>query len=139
MASLAPTKNPDILILDEPMNGLDPSGIVEIRELILKLNREKHITFLISSHILSELSLIATKYGIISKGRMIKEISNEELKNAKESANEAKSAYEDLYSKVSDYKTAEEALKKCTKGTQEWKDAFQEVLNKANALIEVYP
>lgn len=71
----------EFLILDEPMNGLDPSGIVEIRELILKLNKEKNITFLISSHILTELQLVATKYGIISKGHMLKEITAEELKN----------------------------------------------------------
>lgn len=72
---------PEFLILDEPMNGLDPAGIVEIRELILKLNRERNITFLISSHILSELSLVATKYGIISKGHIIKEITAEQLQN----------------------------------------------------------
>ena len=72
---------PEFLILDEPMNGLDPAGIVEIRELILKLNRERNITFLISSHILSELSLVATKYGIISKGHIIKEITAAELQN----------------------------------------------------------
>ena len=71
---------PEFLILDEPMNGLDPAGIVEIRELILKLNRERKITFLISSHILSELSLVATKYGIISKGHIIKEITAEQLR-----------------------------------------------------------
>lgn len=71
--------NIEFLILDEPMNGLDPAGIVEIRELILKLNKEKNITFLISSHILSELQLVATKYGIISKGNLVKEISAEEL------------------------------------------------------------
>lgn len=70
---------PEFLILDEPMNGLDPAGIVEIRELILKLNRERNITFLISSHILSELSLVANKYGIISKGHIIKEITAAEL------------------------------------------------------------
>ena len=73
--------DPEFIILDEPMNGLDPAGIVEVRELIVKLNREHNITFLISSHILSELSLIATKYGIISMGKMIKEITIEELKN----------------------------------------------------------
>lgn len=72
--------DPEFIILDEPMNGLDPAGIVEIRELILRLNHEKQITFLISSHILSELSLVATKYGIISRGRLIKEITAEELK-----------------------------------------------------------
>ena len=71
--------DPEFLILDEPMNGLDPAGIVEIRELILKLNRENGITFLISSHILTELTLVATKYGIISKGRLIKEITSDEL------------------------------------------------------------
>lgn len=73
--------DPEFLILDEPMNGLDPAGIVSIRELILKLNRERGITFLISSHILTELSLVATKYGIISKGTLIKEITAEQLHN----------------------------------------------------------
>ncbi len=70
---------PEFIILDEPMNGLDPAGIVEIRELILKLNQENGITFLISSHILSELSLVANKYGIISKGKMVKEITAKQL------------------------------------------------------------
>lgn len=74
--------NPDLLVLDEPINGLDPQGIVEIRELILKLNREKNITFLISSHILDELSRIATHYGFIDKGFLVKEMSAEELDNA---------------------------------------------------------
>ena len=73
--------DPEFLILDEPMNGLDPAGIVGIRELILKLNRERGITFLISSHILTELALVATKYGIISKGKLIKEITAEQLHN----------------------------------------------------------
>lgn len=73
--------DPAFLILDEPMNGLDPAGIVEIRELILRLNQERGITFLISSHILTELSLVATKYGIISKGKLIKEITAEQLHN----------------------------------------------------------
>lgn len=71
--------NPDFLILDEPINGLDPQGIIEIRELILKLNREHNITFLISSHILDELSRIATHYGFIDKGGIIREISAREL------------------------------------------------------------
>lgn len=79
--AMALLSDPDFLILDEPMNGLDPAGIVDIRELILKLNRERGITFLISSHILSELSLVATKYGIISKGKLIKEISAKQLHN----------------------------------------------------------
>lgn len=71
--------DPDMLILDEPINGLDPQGIVEIRELILKLNRERQITVLISSHILDELSRLATHYGIIDGGRMVKELSAKEL------------------------------------------------------------
>ena len=80
--AMALLKEPEFIMLDEPMNGLDPAGIVEVRELIIKLNREKGITFLISSHILSELSLVATKYGIISKGKIIKEITSDELKQA---------------------------------------------------------
>ncbi len=71
--------NPEFIILDEPMNGLDPAGIVEIRELILHLNRDMGITFLISSHILTELALVATRYGIISRGRLLQEISAAEL------------------------------------------------------------
>ncbi len=74
--------SPDFLVLDEPVNGLDPQGIVEIRELILKLNRERGITVLISSHILDELSRLATHYGIIDQGRMVKELSAEELEAA---------------------------------------------------------
>lgn len=74
--------DPDFLVLDEPANGLDPQGIVEIRELILKINREKQITVLISSHILDELSRLATHYGIIDGGRMIKELSAQELDEA---------------------------------------------------------
>ncbi len=73
---------PDFLVLDEPANGLDPQGIVEMRELILKLNREQQITVLISSHILDELSKLATHYGFIDGGRLIKEISAEELEAA---------------------------------------------------------
>lgn len=71
--------NPDFLVLDEPVNGLDPQGIIEMRELILKLNRERGITVLISSHILDELSRLATHYGFIDGGRMVKEMSAEEL------------------------------------------------------------
>ena len=71
--------DPDFLVLDEPVNGLDPQGIIEIRELILKLNRERQITVLISSHILDELSRLATHYGFIDRGHMVKEISAAEL------------------------------------------------------------
>ncbi|WP_294411989.1 ATP-binding cassette domain-containing protein [Ruminococcus flavefaciens] len=71
--------DPEFLVLDEPINGLDPQGIMEVREMILKLNREKGITILISSHILDELSRLATHYGFIEQGRCIKEMSAEEL------------------------------------------------------------
>lgn len=77
--AIALAGDPDFLVLDEPINGLDPQGIVEMRELILKLNREHRITVLISSHILDELSRLATHYGFIDNGRIIKEISAEEL------------------------------------------------------------
>lgn len=74
--------DPDFLVLDEPINGLDPQGIIEMRELILKLNRERGITVLISSHILDELSRLATHYGFIDRGHIVKEISAEELEAA---------------------------------------------------------
>lgn len=77
--ALALCGSPDLLLLDEPANGLDPQGIIEIRELILKLSRERHITVLISSHILDELSRLATHYGFIDNGHMVKEMSASDL------------------------------------------------------------
>lgn len=77
--AIALSGNPDFLVLDEPINGLDPQGIIEMRELLLKLNREHQITILISSHILDELSRLATHYGIIDSGHMVKEMSAQEL------------------------------------------------------------
>lgn len=71
--------DPDFLILDEPINGLDPEGIKEVRDLLIKLHSEHGITILISSHILDELSKLATHYGFIDKGHLIKEMSAEEL------------------------------------------------------------
>ena len=80
--AIALVGNPDVLILDEPMNGLDPQGIVDIRELIIKLNKEYGITILISSHILDELSRMATHFGFIDSGKILKEMSAEELATA---------------------------------------------------------
>ncbi len=80
--AIALAGDPDFLVLDEPVNGLDPQGIIEIRELILKLNSERQITVLISSHILEELSKLATQFGFIDGGHMLKEISAEELEKA---------------------------------------------------------
>lgn len=74
--------DPDFLVLDEPVNGLDPQGIIDIRELILKLNRDRQITVLISSHILDELSKLATHYGFIDNGHILKEMTAEELEAA---------------------------------------------------------
>lgn len=71
--------HPDLLLLDEPINGLDPQGIVEIRELIARLSKERNITILISSHILEELSKIASRYGILHNGLLIDEFTHSEL------------------------------------------------------------
>lgn len=77
--ALAIMGNPEFLILDEPINGLDPTGMIEFRNLIKQLNEELQTTILISSHILSELAHIATRYGIIHQGKMLKEFTQEEL------------------------------------------------------------
>lgn len=77
--ALALVGNPDLVILDEPINGLDPQGIVEIREIIEKLNKEQGITFIVSSHILEELAKIATNYGIIHEGVLLQELTREQL------------------------------------------------------------
>ena len=80
--AIALAGDPDFLVLDEPMSGLDPQGIIEIRELLLKLNRERQVTILISGHGLDELSRIATHYGFIDHGRMVREMNAAELQYA---------------------------------------------------------
>lgn len=77
--AMALLTKPEVMILDEPVNGLDPQGIVEIRNMLLKLNKEEHITIVISSHLLSELSLLCTDYLFINKGQIIKKISAPDL------------------------------------------------------------
>lgn len=83
--AIAILPEPDLLILDEPINGLDPSGIIEFRKLLKKLNQEKQITILISSHILTELYQVSTRFGFIYDGQLIKEITKEELDKANRS------------------------------------------------------
>jgi ABC-2 type transport system ATP-binding protein len=73
---------PDFLILDEPINGLDPQGIIEMRELIKALNEEKKMTIMISSHLLGELQKVATVFGIISEGKLVTEVTADELRNS---------------------------------------------------------
>ncbi len=80
--AIAMAGNPDLLVLDEPINGLDPEGIVDIREMLLKLNKEKGTTVIISSHILGELEHLATDYAFIDNGKIVKEINANDLKNS---------------------------------------------------------
>ncbi|MBR1930996.1 MAG: ATP-binding cassette domain-containing protein [Lachnospiraceae bacterium] len=88
--ALALMGEPKLLILDEPINGLDPAGIIEIRNLLLKLNREKGITIIISSHILAELENIATDYGFLNQGKLVEQITAEALREKCQSYLEVK-------------------------------------------------
>ena len=82
--AMAIVGNPDLLVLDEPINGLDPQGIIGVRDLLLKLNREKGITIIISSHILSELSKLATRFAFIDDGKIIRECTAYDIEHAGE-------------------------------------------------------
>lgn len=79
---MAMAGNPELLILDEPINGLDPEGIIQIRDLLIRLNREKGTTIIISSHILSELSKLATNFAFIQGGEVVREVTSEDVENA---------------------------------------------------------
>ena len=101
--------DPDFLVLDEPVNGLDPQGIIEVRELILKLNQKHQVTVMISSHNLDELARLATVYGFINHGRMVKEIAADELektcrKCVELSVGSPEAAVETLESTGADYR-----------------------------------
>ena len=88
---------PDILVLDEPINGLDPQGIIQMREILIRINRERHTTILISSHILEELSKLATHYAFIDNGEILQTLSSEELMNKVRKSSRLKvSSVEDL-------------------------------------------
>ena len=115
--------DPDFLVLDEPVNGLDPQGIIEIRELIIKLNRERQITVLISSHILDELSRLATHYGFIDGGRMLKEISAAELEAACRKC---------MRLEVTDAKTLARVLDGMGVEYTVWSDAMADIYGKVN-------
>ena len=115
--------DPDFLVLDEPVNGLDPQGIIEIRELILKLNRERNITVLISSHILDELSRLATHYGFIDSGRMVKELSAQELEAACRKC---------VRLEVSDTKVLTRVLDEMGVEYQIWSDNLADVFSQVN-------
>lgn len=142
--AMALVGEPKLLILDEPLNGLDPEGIVSMRNLILKLNQEKNITFIISSHILSELSLIATRYGIISKGKLIKEISSEEVlstgkkQTIVETSDNAK-AYEifENYCKENDLKLNYDNNKLIIEGEFELNDLIQPLSENEIRIISI--
>ena len=127
--------DPELIILDEPMNGLDPAGIVEIRELILRLNQERGITFLISSHILTELALVATKYGIISKGKLVQEITAEELKKQCRpllyiNAKERDKLYETVTSQVQKEEVSLTPQGVCIRGEVRLNDLLKVILDK---------
>jgi len=94
--------NPDILILDEPINGLDPQGIIQMREILLRINHEKHTTILISSHILEELSKLATHYAFIEKGEILQTLSSSELMSKVRKASRLKVSSTELLCPVFD-------------------------------------
>lgn len=131
--ALALMNQPELLLLDEPINGLDPFGIVEIRNLLLKLNTEKNITILISSHILTELTNLVTSYGFINNGRMIKQLSSDDL------AKECKKYIELKVDKVEQMTALLETELKCTaySVTPDYTIHLYEYLNQPSKISEL--
>jgi ABC-2 type transport system ATP-binding protein len=109
MIALSLLGNPEFLILDEPTNGLDPIGIKEVRDLFQRLNKEQGITILISSHILGELEKMATRYGVISNGKMVDEFNADEI---------ASRCGKNLLLHTDNPKKTEEIIKEMFKGTE---------------------
>ena len=120
--------DPELMILDEPINGLDPAGIKEIRELITKLNEEKGVTLMISSHLLDELGKVATVYGIINNGLLVEEISAEEL---------AERSREGLKVRVDDTARAEALLKESGFADYQVKQDFLLIHVESNRAAEI--
>lgn len=114
--------NPDILILDEPINGLDPQGIIQMREILLRINRERHTTIMISSHILEELSKLATHYAFLEKGEILQTLSSEELLNKVRKASRLRVSSTEQLCPVFDRNEIEYKV-----GDQETIDIFTEV------------
>ncbi len=115
--AIAMLGQPQVLVLDEPINGLDPSGIIELRNLLHHLNEEKKITILLSSHILSELEQIATAYGFLSKGNLIEEISAHELHEKCSDCIEIKVSDVEKYSVILERNVPKETYKVLPKNT----------------------
>ncbi|MCQ2503201.1 MAG: ABC transporter ATP-binding protein [Saccharofermentans sp.] len=114
--------NPDILILDEPINGLDPQGIIQMREILLRINSERHTTIMISSHILEELSKLATHYAFLEKGEILQTLSSEELLNKVRKASRLRVSSTEQLCPVFDRNEIEYKV-----GDQETIDIFTEV------------
>lgn len=125
---LALVGDPDILMLDEPINGLDPQGIIEVRDMITRLNKERNMTIIISSHILEELSKMATAYGIIDNGILLKELTKEQLQE---------SSKEYIEIEIEDVDSAKAVLDEMGIKTYEIKDKTINVYDSSERFAEI--